>query len=103
MLDLNVAGDLREAGHGWKSQRDPDLVVRPDAVIPTPLDVESDEILAKAHARNDLVEQKVPDLVDDLHVLCLSVAIGIAFQDGTDVRGGKSRDRVGGRRMALGR
>ena len=101
VLDLNVAGDLRKAGHGWKSQGDPDLVVRPDAVIPSPLDVESDEILAEAHARNDLVEQEVPDPVDGLHVLCLSVHIGIAFQDSTDVRGGQSGDRVDGRRLAL--
>ncbi len=71
-----------------------DLVVRADAVIPAPLDVESDQVLAAAHARHDFVEELVADFVDDLDVLRLSVAVGIALENGADAGGGQSGDRI---------
>ena len=64
LLDLHVRRDLREARHGRQTQGFADLVVRADALVAAPLDIEGNQVLAKADAGHDLVEQLVADFVD---------------------------------------
>ena len=93
LLDLDVAGDLREAGHGRQAVGDAHLVVGADAVVAGALDVAGHQVLAVVR-QAAVGEEQIADVVDGQQVVGLGIAVGVALEDGVDVRRGVAGERI---------
>ena len=85
LLDLHVAGDLREARHGFQSVGLTHLVVGADAVVAGAFDIASNQIQSVVSGAA-VAKEKVANGADGQQIHGLGHAIGLGLEHHPDVR-----------------